>query len=358
MTNVFNLVIPQSWVISRRLADQVNGNTTTAIAGRVFAKDSYAYGAIGGLVDGLQDMPGVLFSANCSGDPTQALAIWQSTFSDRSPPTLSTLPDGSRNFTDAPVPPQIGAVLSDAEPFNVTANHAAMYALVEPSGSGAIMSVAVDAGSGQESTLVCSWQALPKIVHVQMVNYTAGALGANDTDTYPSLSGRATQKTLEGMAQAARLLGASLQGGADLNAKAPITTLTYYYSSASTADILETIQADGGKGSMTAYDTYEWQLVYVKHMAPSPPLCDPQNRTVQEHWRFGNTYNLGWIATVWTTGVGLLAVCMAFHLHRRRRMPHVSVLEVAQAFALGRGDVISDDMVLYVKQGRIMQKGL
>ncbi|KJA27001.1 hypothetical protein HYPSUDRAFT_35518 [Hypholoma sublateritium FD-334 SS-4] len=159
------------------------------------------------------------------------------------------------------------------------------------------------------------------------------------------------------MAQAARLLGASLQGGADLAPTAPIITLKYYSSSASTAEILETILADGGKGGMTAYNTYEWQLLYTTHTAPRPPLCDPQNRTVQEHWRFGNTYNLGWIATVWTTGVGVLAVWMALRLRRQRRMPHVSVLDVAQAFALGRGDVISDDKVLYVKQGRILASG-
>lgn len=58
---------------------------------------------------------------------------------------------------------------------------------------------------------------------------------------------------------------------------------------------------------------------------------------------------------MWATGVGLLAVWTALWMRRQRRVRGVRVLDVAQAFALGRGDVVSADKVLYLNKGRIVR---
>ena len=115
------------------------------------------------------------------------------------------------------------------------------------------------------------------------------------------------------------------------------------------------VATDGGKAGMTAYNIHEWQLQYMPRTR-TPALCDPRVRTVQEHWRFGNTHNLGWIATVWTAGVGLLAVCMALWLSCQQRARRVRVLDVAEAFALGWPEAVSNDEVFYLKHGRILKE--
>ena len=156
--------------------------------------------------------------------------------------------------------------------FNVTAGNAALYALVEPSGSGALMNIR--AGAGSTSPLVCSWKTSPKLVHVQTVEFAAGTLGANDSDVYPALAGRATLKTLEGMAQAARNFGAVLPDGSSAP-RPPILTLSFYERAVSPEQVLATLLADGGKASMTAYNVHEWELQYMPRTR-TPTLCDPR----------------------------------------------------------------------------------
>ncbi len=174
---------------------------------------------------------------------------------------------------------------------------------------------------------MCSWTTSPNLVHVQTVDFIAGTLGANDSDLYPALAGRATLKTLEGMAQAVRHFGAVLPDGSSAP-RPPILTLSYYKRAVSAEQILATLLADGGNAGMTAYNIHEWH----------------------------NTHNLGWIATVWTVGVGLLAVWMALWLSCQQRARRVRVLDVVEAFALGRPDVISNDEVFYLKHGRIVKE--
>lgn len=334
----------------------MNGNTTTTVAGRIYKKDSYSYGAVGGLRDGLQQLPGVLFSAQCTENPPEALSVWQSTFPNGSLPVLAPLPDGSLNFTDMPVPPGLGRVMSDVAPFNLSSTRAALYALVAPSGDGALFSTILRPQSTDEIPLLCSWKALPKLVQVQMVNYTVRTLSDNDTDVSPSLVGRATLKTLEGMALMARVAGATIQqGAADPNTPKPVAFQTYYRYSAPLSKVLETLLADGGKASITAYNINIWGMISQTPVTqPVPALCRTLNRTVAEHWRFGNTNNLGWIAIIWTAFTGLLAIFVAWLMNSRARMAQVNILETAQAFALGRDENISEDKILRVSDGRVI----
>ena len=103
--------------------EQVAGNTTTSVAGRVYVKDIYAYGAIGGLSDGLQEIPGVSFNAKCTNDRNSNISslshLWGSVFPGRTPPTISTRSDGSQSFSDSSVPLQMRSIVSDTS-FNLT----------------------------------------------------------------------------------------------------------------------------------------------------------------------------------------------------------------------------------------------
>ena len=186
----------------------MRGNTTTSVAGRVYVKDNYAYGVLGGLSDGLQEIPGVLFNAQCSNDRnsnTSSLSgIWGSVFPGRTPPTISTRSDGSQSFSDRSIPSQMRSIVSDTS-FNLTGPQVGMYALVNPSGSGGLLLV-----NSTGDLLCCVWQAIPKLVSVQTVNLTAKSLGAQDSQTVPQLTGRAVWFTLQGMAAAAHL-GANLE---------------------------------------------------------------------------------------------------------------------------------------------------
>ncbi|KAJ7198086.1 hypothetical protein GGX14DRAFT_402104 [Mycena pura] len=45
--------------------DQVAGNTTTAVAGSIYLKDNYGYGAISGPSNALQQVAGIEIAAQC-----------------------------------------------------------------------------------------------------------------------------------------------------------------------------------------------------------------------------------------------------------------------------------------------------
>jgi len=337
-------------LIALNSTEQVNGNTTSSISGRVYSKDSYAYGAIGGLVEGLQEIPGALFKAQCSDDPKDATSIWKDVFPNRFPPDITT--NGSSYlFTDDAIPPQMKGIVSHD---NITESQSAMYALVQPSGSGALLSIA-----DNTPTLVCSWNTSPKLVHVQTVRFAARTLGSIDTDLHPPLVGRATLMTLRGMAEAFRE-GSSLQ-----KAVSPFIAIFRYESAtynvynqvqpaANASQILETLLADGGKASLTLYNSHFSSLAAYSAAPSRMEICYSNNRTVQEHWKFGNANNLGWFATIWTSAIGAFAVFATLRMSRKRRMQNIGMLEVTQAFSLGRGGVIRDDEVLCVRNGRII----
>ncbi|KAF9564374.1 hypothetical protein CPC08DRAFT_760196 [Agrocybe pediades] len=350
-----------SFNIGRQLpiyGDQLNGNTTTSISGRVYSKDSYAYGAIGGLEDGLQEIPGSLFNAQCSDDPADASTIWEYVFPNRSVPSLSVHQSGYYRLTDDPVPLEMRTVTSYHGTFNISGNQSALYALVQPTGSGALWSMALPTVGGEsipQFVLVCSWNVSSKLVSVQTVDYAARTLGSIDSLKSPSPVGRTTLMTLKGMAQAYNE-GASLQASpnpfASFTAKHGRDAFSTYYSrgvnTVNLSQILETILADGGKAGMTIFNVW---ISLTDYTWPLRILCHSNNRTVQEHWRFGNSKNLGWFATIWTTAIGALAIYTALWAKPKKRMQKIGVLEVDQAFALGRGGALRDDEVLHVVDG-------
>ena len=295
------------------------------MAGRVYVKDNYAYGALGGLSDGLQEIPGVLFKAQCSNDRnsnTSSLSdFWGSVFPGRTPPTISTGSDGSQSFSDLSIPLQMRSIVSDTS-FNLTGSRVGMYALVNPSGSGGLLLV-----DSTGDLLCCVWQAIPKLVSVQTVNFTAKSLGAQDSQTVPQLTGRAVLFTLQGMAAAAHL-------GANLENKNPGESRTYGLPP--TSAVLQTLLADGGKAALTSFNVYFAPLFARRQSTAGITVCNSNNRTIATHWRFGNSYNLGWVAIIWTIGVGILTVIAVMWFMPRPRVQGIEPLEVPDAFVLGR----------------------
>lgn len=303
---------------------QVGGNTTTSVAGRVYVKDSYAYGAIGGLSDGLQEIPGVLFNAECTDGQhsnTSSLSdLWGSVFPGRTPPIISIGSNGFQSFSDKPIPAQMRSIVSDPS-FNLTGSQVGMYALLNPSGGGGLIIVNTTGG-----LLGCVWQAVPKIVSVQTVNFTARSLGAQDSTTVPQLTGRAVLLTLQGMAAAVHL-------GANLDAGIPI--VGPLFANPPPPTVLQTLLADGGKAALTTFNIY-FRSLFVGHQStPGVSICDSNNRTVAAHWRFGNNHNLGWVAIILTTGVGILAIVAVIWFTPRPRIRGINPLEVPYAFVLG-----------------------
>jgi hypothetical protein len=294
------------------------------VAGRVYVKDNYAYGAIGGLSDGLQEIPGVSFNAQCTdhrNSNTSSLSgLWGSVFPGRTPPNISTGSDGSQSFSDLSIPLQMRSIVSDTS-FNLTGSQVGMYALVNPLGSGGLLTVNSTGG-----LLCCVWQVIPKLVSVQTVNFQAKSLGAQDSKTVPQLTGRAVLFTLQGMAAAVHL-GANLENRRNWKFKAPRIS-----------EVLETLLADGGKAALTSFNVY-FATLFERLRSTAGlgiAVCNSNNRTVATHWKFGNNHNLGWVAIIWTTGVGILAIIAVIWFMPRPRVQGIEPLEVPYAFVLGR----------------------
>ncbi|KAJ2913787.1 hypothetical protein MD484_g6633, partial [Candolleomyces efflorescens] len=326
--------------------EQVAGNTTSRIARRTYRKDGYAYGIIGGLQNGLQEVPGVQFVAQCSSNSSNAEAIWRSVFPDRSLPELAMNGTEFVEFTDAPVPAQMRSVDSEADDRGQDETlgnfHNGLYALVQPNADGALITV-----EPQIRLTICSWKTVPKLIHAQTIDFTARSLEAKDATLYPTLIGRATWFTLQGMAHAARY-GSSLQAVPEGTSPPP-------------SRVLETILADGGKAAITVFNEFFWPQYNPRKAnkpqpASAPPRCDSRNRTVAEHWRFGNSHNLGYIAIVLTTGIGIFAVWMVFRLKPRRRMRGDWTLGVAEAFELGKDEKVSQEQVFCVVNGKMVER--
>ena len=293
------------------------------MAGRVYVKDIYAYGAIGGLSDGLQEIPGVSFNAKCTNDRNSNISslshLWGSVFPGRTPPTISTRSDGSQSFSDSSVPLQMRSIVSDTS-FNLTGSLIGMYALVDPSGSGGLLMV-----NSTGDLLCCVWQAIPKLVSVQTVKFTAKSLGAQDSKTVPQLTGRAVLFTLQGMAAAVHL-------GVDLDNRNPVQSLKFPPTSA----VLQILLADGGKAALTSFNVY-FNGKFTHHLSTAGiAVCDSKNRTIATHWRFGNNHNLGWVAIIWTIGMGILAVIAVMWFMPRPRVRGIKPLEIPYAVVLGR----------------------
>jgi hypothetical protein len=141
-----------------------------------------------------------------------------------------------------------------------------------------------------------------------MVNFTSLSLSHEPAVKYPPLISRATLWTLQGMAQAARL-GASLNLDVlQYRRKNMFYNATDGYSynlirNATSAQIVETILADGGKACMTPYNVFLSRI--SGSVGDQVEYCASHNKTVAEHYRFGNNKQFGWISVIWTTGIGM-----------------------------------------------------
>lgn len=334
--------------------DQVSLNTTSGLAGRKYRKDAYAYGGIGGLAEGLQDIPGVLYTANCVDgmDASAASAAWNSALPNLSPPTL-TAPFTSFK-EETPVPSGFGRAVSHPSlSFNTSVYENAMYGVVDPVGHGAFVLVSHNVGTETAPlAMVCSWNTSAQIVHVQMVNFTVQALGANATTAFPSLAGHATLQTLQGMAQAARV-GSSIDPR--LMKRNRMEVLDSDMGGFAAKDVVEILLADGGKAAMTAYNRHWGAPKRTEEGATLPPLCPANNKTVAEHWRFGNSKNLGWIAVLWTIGIGILGLVTTFWFAKKDMVRlEASPLGATGGFMLGRGGEIDDRQPLRIIDGKVV----
>jgi hypothetical protein len=300
------------------------------VAGRVYVKDNYAYGATGHYVaNGLQEVPGVLFDSHCSGEPNtpEVYDLWDSAFPGRKPPVIAKFSNGSKTFLDWPIPSQMRSIVSDPllyfKGFEVEVG---MYALLNPSGSGGLLMIN-DTGL----LLSCVWQVTPKLVSVQTVNYTAQSLGSQDSKGIPQLTGRAVLLTLRGMAQAVHL-GSKL----DVNSDRLSRPQTYALQFTPMSAVLQIVLADGGKAAFTRFNDYFSSRIRQQEDIAGISVCNSNNRSVSPHWKFGNQYNLGWIAIIWTTGMGVLAIVAAIWFTRRPGIRGIKPLEVAYAFGLAK----------------------
>ena len=212
------------------------------------------------------------------------------------------------------------SIVSDTS-FNLTGSQIAMYALVNSSGSGGLVTVNSTGG-----LLCCVWQATSKLVSVQTVDFTAKSLGAEDSKTVPQLTGRAVLFTLQGMAAAVHL-------GANFDNRNVVASK---FTVPPTSAVLQTLLADGGKAALTSFNVYFAPLFAHRQSTAGISVCDSNNRTIAAHWRFGNNHNLVWVAIIWTTGVGILALVAATWFMPRSRVQGIKPLEVPYAFVLAR----------------------
>lgn len=180
-------------------------------------------------------------------------------------------------------------------------------------------------------TTSCAWLVIPRLIHVEIRNFTALAAGVEDAATVPAPAGRAVYSTIQGMAQAVRL-------GARLHPQsAPYLLPTGFYLP-STDQILQTLIADGVKAALTEYTEYCGPIdrsVVPECSAVGVTMCNSQNRTVQQHWRFGDEHFLGIPAIVLSLGFGSFALYVVWKLRNRPRVKGVDLFKVVDGFKMG-----------------------
>ncbi|KAJ7834557.1 hypothetical protein B0H14DRAFT_3142324 [Mycena olivaceomarginata] len=357
--------------------EQVAGNTTTAVAGRVFTRDRFGYGAIGGLADGLQEVPGAEFNVSCSDSTSSPnlVSLWSKA---GIPFPVVNLGHGTGNFETSLKPNStlniVTTARSDNLTFTLSSNSSvALFSVVRLNGDGALLTVDVNG-----STIGCTWSAIPRLVHVQMVNFTAAALPdetfadkANsnpDLTPYPAPIGRAVLGTLQGMAHAI-IVGASISPRANPQVDHfPHPPTIPFGSLPSMPTMLAVLLADGAKAAFTSYCSYfAINFFWPKRKVTDISVCGSNNRTVQMHLRFGNFRGLGIPAIILNIGFGGLVLSVAYMLaggppwRKRMRVKGVAALEVVDAFKLGvtggrtTGEMIAGDVqILRVTEGRVV----
>lgn len=327
--------------------DQVAANTTTVITGRSFVKDNFGYGVIGGLTNGLQEVPGVEIVAECAMphevNTVPLATLWSAAFPGQVLPA-PTITNGSGTFGTLPESTSQQAFITSGPTFKLTGTQGALYAIVNASGGGGLLTV-----SATGSMAGCTWTAVPQLVHLQTLNRVSATISADNATTLPLPTGRAVYAAVQGMAQAVRLSGTRLDwvqsfgfGTGGYPVSAPV--------------MLQTLLADALKGVLTAYTSYAIAVHYYSAFTGASQ-CYSNNRMLSLQWHFGNEYNLGWIA-IWLSIVfGGLAMYTVWHLHMQRRIKGLDVLKVVDAFKLGvvtvgvkAKDVEDMDSLLYVEE--------
>lgn len=303
--------------------DQVGGNTTSAFLGRAYVKQNVSYGVVGGLQNGLQEIPGVTFQVSCDTlAPDSLESLWSDVFPDGpSIPAVSITKHGRGSFIydDISVNSSLIQSVTSSDTFNLTdfnyTKHTAIHGAVNASGSGGIVSVTK---SGE--LVGCTWQTHPVLVQVQIIDFIGYALNTVPATLFPEPMGRAVLSTLQGMAQAV-LLGAPFDDEGEWR--------PYYVEPTGLSDMLSKLLSDGTKASLTSFNS-----------GSGYDDCYSNNRTISPHWRFGNDHQLGWIACVLTVGTAIYGFVLAYRLRRRKRARSVKPLHVSDAFMLGVNNAI------------------
>lgn len=275
---------------------------------------------------------------------------------DVSPPIVSSSND---SFSEpSAIPPNFQRIVSHPSlSFNFSIWESAMYAVIDVLGNGAFVMVSQGRTTGSTVLLTCGWKTSPRLVHVEMVNFTSLALAHEEAAKYPTLLTRATSSTLQGMAQAARL-GASINTDVlQFRRRDMFFNVTSGYSyrlgvNATSAQVVETILADGGKACMTPYNDFLSRL--HGSVGDQVDYCFSDNKTVAEHYRFGNNKHFGWISVIWTTGMGVMGIWAALWMSRKKRVEGMSPLGAAGGFVLARGEKIDDYHPLVVRDGKVV----
>lgn len=246
--------------------------------------------------------------------------LWSAAFPGQVLPT-PTITNGSGTFGALPKSTSQQAVITSAPTFNLTGTQGALYAIVNASGGGGLLTINATGGMAG-----CTWTAVPRLVHLRTFDFVFATIGADNATTLPLPTGRAVYSAVQGMAQAVRL-GAHIDwvpsfgfGTGGYPVPAPV--------------MLQTLLADALKGALTAYTGYAISA-HFKPALIGAHQCYSNNRTLSLHWHFGNEYNLGWIAIVLSIVFGGLAMYAVWYLRTRERIKGLNALKVVDAFKLG-----------------------
>ena len=332
-------------------------NITTVAFGRPYVKENISFAAVGGLINGLQNVSGVLFDVQCADDPNDNAAVsrvWSRTFPlvPFPTPNITHRSDGtsllSGSFLDPVINTSLTQAIASSRTFNLTVNDMALYGLVNANGSGGLIGVTT------QGTIACSWLAIPKHVEVITVNWISRSVTTRDASTFPEYVGRGVLATLKGVAEAIR-------SGSRIDM--PRANITYINQNPhpdlpTAARTLAVLLADGVRSALTGFTSM------LEHgMHPEFRRCPSNNRTIASHWRFGNAHQLGWIAIILTPACGIAGFIILQRVSLRTRVKDVDALDVAHAFQLGfRSDLPSAyqdsllDALLRLEGDRIVVK--
>jgi hypothetical protein len=306
------------------------------VFGRIYVKDNIGYGSVGGLVDGLQEVAGVEIDVSCdsSHDSRSLSLLWSETFPNlplatlninETSPSASVASDGSHAIVQS----SFNSTYSPFDSASFSVVWTSMVATVNASGSGAIV-----IADNSERAIGCTWVASPCLVNVETRSFAAFASSVDDAPGVPAPAGRAVFATLTGIGQAVRL-GASLSPPPD---GYPFPPASGRYPGGvvvlNAARVLETLLADGVKAALSYYG--EYCLTDPPHCeAVGIQLCNSQNRTVQEHWRFGDNYYLGILAIMLNLVFGLYALWVLWRVWKRPRVDGIDPFKIVDGCKIG-----------------------